>query len=102
MAELSPAKTIICFGNYGYNWTKDKKEAETLSFQESLLAAKESLDSPDEIKFDPVSKNPYFEYTEDDGKDHTVWFLDAVDAYNQIQAARPYKVARICALALGQ
>ena len=23
MAELSPAQTIICFGNYGYNWTKN-------------------------------------------------------------------------------
>jgi peptidoglycan/xylan/chitin deacetylase (PgdA/CDA1 family)/spore germination protein YaaH len=93
MAELSPAKTIICFGNYGYNWTNDKQEAETVSFQESLLAAKESLDSPTGIKFDPVSKNPYFSYDEEDGKHHTVWFLDASTAYNQIQSARPYKPA---------
>ena len=43
MSELSPAKTIVCFGNYGYNWPGNKEEAETVSFQESLLAAKESL-----------------------------------------------------------
>src|SRR5258706_15851754 len=62
MEELSPAKTIVCFGDYGYNWTKVKGEAaETLSFQESLMTAKESLDSPTEIKLDPASKNPYFE-----------------------------------------
>jgi spore germination protein YaaH len=60
MSELSPAKTIVCFGNYGYNWPGNKEEAETVSFQESLLAAKESLDAPEDIKFDPVSKNPYF------------------------------------------
>ncbi len=93
MAELSPAKTIICFGNYGYNWVNDKSEAETVSFQEALLAAKESLDSPEEIKFDPASKNPYFSYDEDDGKHHTVWFLDASTAYNELQSAKQYKVA---------
>lgn len=93
MAELSPSKTIICFGNYGYNWTDDGKEAETVTFQESLIAARESLDSAEEIKFDPVSRNPYFSYAEDDGKKHTVWFLDASTAYNEIQSAKAYNVA---------
>jgi len=103
MAELSPAKTIICFGNYGYDWTMgDKKdEAETMTFQESLLTAKESLDNVTDIKYDPVSKNPYYQYTEDDGKDHTVWFLDAATAYNQLQAAKPYGVAGFALWRLG-
>ncbi len=93
MAELSPSKTIICFGNYGYNWTNNGEEAETVTFQESLLAARESLDSPEEIKFDPVSRNPFFKYTEDDGKEHAVWFLDAATAFNEIESAKSYKVA---------
>ncbi len=101
MSELSPAKTIVCFGNYGYNWANDKSEGETVTFQESLLTAKESLDSPADIKFDPVSKNPYFTYTEDDGKKHSVWFLDASTAFNQIQNARPYKVAGFALWRLG-
>ncbi len=101
MAELSPAQTIVCFGNYGYNWANDKSEAETVSFQEALLAASESLDSPTEIKFDQASKNPYFTYTEDDGKDHSVWFLDASTAYNELQAAKPYKVAGFALWRLG-
>ncbi|MFL6374764.1 MAG: polysaccharide deacetylase family protein [Pyrinomonadaceae bacterium] len=103
MDELSPAKTIICFGNYGYNWTKGDKdnEADDVTFQQSLLAAKESLDSVADIKYDPASKNPYYEYTEEDGKDHTVWFLDAATAYNQIEAARPYGVAGFALWRLG-
>jgi len=101
MAELSPAKTIVCFGNYGYNWPGNKDEAETVSFQESLLTAKESLDRPEEIEFDPVSKNPFFEYTEDDGIDHTVWFLDAATAYNEIKAAKPYQPAGFALWRLG-
>ncbi len=101
MAELSPAQTIVCFGNYGYNWANDKSEAEDLSFQESLLTAKDSLDSPTEIKFDPVSKNPYFTYTEEDGKNHAVWFLDASTAFNEMQIAAPYKPAGFALWRLG-
>ncbi len=101
MAELSPAQTIVCFGNYGYNWANDRSEAETVSFQESLLAAQESLDSPTEIKFDPGSRNPFFTYTEDDGKEHSVWFLDAVTAYNQIRSATAYKPAGFALWRLG-
>lgn len=101
MQELSPDKTIVCIGNYGYNWADDKSEAETVSFQEALLAAKESLDSPTEIKFDPVSRNPYFTYTEEDEKEHTVWFLDAVTAYNELKTAKPYNLAGYALWRLG-
>lgn len=101
MVELSPAKTIICFGNYGYNWTAGEKEGEDISFQEALLTAKESLDSPGDIQFDPASRNPHFEYTEDDGKQYSIWFLDAVTAYNQIRNAATYKPAGFALWRLG-
>ncbi|MGI9036058.1 MAG: polysaccharide deacetylase family protein [Pyrinomonadaceae bacterium] len=91
MAELSPDKTIVCFGNYGYNWVGTN--GEDVTFQESMLAARDSLDSPSQIKFDADTKNPHFSYVEDDGKTHNVWFLDAVTAYNELQAAKPYNVA---------
>lgn len=101
MAEIPPEKAIVCIGNYGYNWGQKGTEAETVSVQEALLAAKDSLDSPSEIKFDPDSKNPYFTYTEDDGVFHSVWFLDAVTAYNEIKVARPYNVAGLALWRLG-
>lgn len=101
MGELSPAKTIVCFGNYGYNWPDDGGEAETVSFQDSLIAARDSLESPAGIKFDLATKNPYFTYDEDDGTTHTVWFLDAVTAYNQIGEARSFNIAGLALWRLG-
>jgi cellulose synthase/poly-beta-1,6-N-acetylglucosamine synthase-like glycosyltransferase/peptidoglycan/xylan/chitin deacetylase (PgdA/CDA1 family)/spore germination protein YaaH len=101
MAELSPARTIVCIGNYGYNWSDDGSEAETDSFQQALVTAKESLDSPTDIKFDASSKNPYFTYDEEDGTSHTVWFLDAVTALNQIRNSETYNVAGIALWRLG-
>jgi len=101
MAELAPEKTIICFGNYGYDWVSGKSEAEDISFQQAVLAAKESLDSPSEIKFAAPDKNPHFSYTEDDGRDHTIWFLDAVTAFNQIKAAEHYRIGGLALWRLG-
>ena len=101
MSELSSDKTIVCFGNYAYNWAEGAKEAEDISFQQAILAAKDSLDKPSDIKFDQATKNPYFTYTEDDGKNHSVWFLDAVTAYNELKAAKPYNVAGFALWRLG-
>lgn len=101
MAELSPAKTIVCFGNYGYNWTSGAKEGDDVSFQEAVLAAKESLDSPSEIKFDAAAKNPHFSYVEEDGKKHDVWFLDAATAFNEIKSSNEYKPAGYALWRLG-
>ena len=97
MGELEPAKTIICFGNYGYNWTSGGQATE-VTFQEAVLAAR---DSKAAISFDPASRNPYFSYEEEDGSYHTVWLLDAVTAYNQIQAAAKFHPAGFALWRLG-
>jgi peptidoglycan-N-acetylglucosamine deacetylase len=99
MSELPAEKTIVCFGNYGYNWIGSS--GEDVSFQEAVLAARESLDSPDQIKFDDDTLNPHFSYVEEDGKTHSVWFLDAVTAYNQIKSAQDYKPAGYALWRLG-
>jgi len=90
MRELDPAKTIIALGNYGYNWSDASSSADEVTFQEALISARESETTP---SFDSASRNPTFEYDEDDGSHHTVWFLDAVTAYNQMRAASGYKPA---------
>lgn len=101
MAELVPSKTVVCFGNYGYNWSDDGSEAETISFQESMIGAKESLDTPQDIKFDARSKTPTYTYDEEDGTTHTVWFLDSVTAYNEMKIAEPYGLAGFALWRLG-
>lgn len=98
MAELDPAKTIIAIGSYGYDWSDAETEGKTVTFQEALITARESDATP---AFDPTSKNLTFEYDEEDGSHHTVWFLDAVTAYNQMRAASGYKPAGFAVWRLG-
>lgn len=88
MKELNPQKTIVCIGNYGYDWSNQEKEAKEVSFQESVLSAR---DSEAKINFDKTSQTPFFSYDEDDGSHHTVWFLDAITAFNQIRVSEKFK-----------
>jgi peptidoglycan-N-acetylglucosamine deacetylase len=98
MQQLDPAKTIIALGNYGYDWTEGENQAEEVTCQKALITARES---DAKVTFDPDSQTPYFEYDEEDESHHTVWFLDAVTAYNQMRAASGYKPAGFAIWRLG-
>ena len=98
MRDLNPAKTIIALGNYGYDWSDAAPDAKELTFQEALVTAKESQAKP---AFDKASRTLWFEYDEEDGSHHKVWFLDAVTAYNQMRAASGFKPAGFAVWRLG-
>ncbi|MEP6912348.1 MAG: glycosyl hydrolase family 18 protein, partial [bacterium] len=98
MHQLDPARTIFALGNYGYDWTDGKKEADEVTCQKALITAK---DSQAKVLFDSDSRTPYFEYDESDESHHRVWFLDAVTAYNQMRAASGYKPAGYAVWRLG-
>jgi cellulose synthase/poly-beta-1,6-N-acetylglucosamine synthase-like glycosyltransferase/peptidoglycan/xylan/chitin deacetylase (PgdA/CDA1 family) len=89
MRVLDPASTIVGIGNYGYDW-HGNKYADSLNFQDAVLAAR---DSEAEIDFDDATGNAHFSYLENDKSKHDVWFLDAVSAFNEIHAADAYRPA---------
>lgn len=79
-------KLVLGIGNYAYDWRGSASTAETLTFQEAILRARDNRsDEPPRqvIDFDQQALNPTFTYTDDDGVFHEVWFLDAVTAANQ-------------------
>ncbi|MEP7187238.1 MAG: glycosyltransferase, partial [Rhodanobacter sp.] len=87
MKVLDPERTIVAIGSYGYDWALGKN-AEALTFQDAMDRA---ADAQATIAFDPDSQNPHYDYSDDDGIAHHVWFLDGVTAFNQIHAADDYK-----------
>ncbi|MDP9054510.1 MAG: glycosyltransferase, partial [Acidobacteriota bacterium] len=81
---LPPSKLIAGFGNYGYDWTIGGKGSEEKTFNDVMAAATLNR-SP--VQWDKPTGNPVARYTVN-GKQHELWFLDAVTALNQIIAAR--------------
>lgn len=97
MRELSPNRTIIGIGNYGYDWSEGHP-GDAMTFEDAAVAAR---DSQAQIVFDDETNNPHFSYMEDDNTKHDVWFLDAVTVYNQVHAADVYEPAGYALWKLG-
>ena len=83
---VSASKLIFMIGAYGYDWNDAEAvalhKAENFDFQEIMKAARGPLQP--RPRFDPVSLNPYMQWTTADSTDHVLWFLDATTAYNEM------------------
>ncbi len=74
-------KTVIGIGNYGYDWIIGGKGGVEASYNDVMAAANANHVMLD---WDGNSANPVLRYNHS-GKQHEVWFLDAVSALNQIR-----------------
>src|SRR5581483_9475688 len=90
-AELPSDKYVISVGNYGYDWTEKQKTANEISFQEALTIAKDNADDvKDVITLDSESLNPAYDYEDEQGSKHHVWFLNALTTFNQMVEGNRY------------
>ena len=93
-----PEQWIITVGNYGYDWEEGKAEAQTLSFADIMARAAHAGIS--DITEDSSIYNPHFHY-ETGARKHSVWFLDAITALNQLHAAAEFEVGGFAVFRLG-
>ncbi len=93
-----PGQWIAAIGNFGCDWPLGGPVGRDLSFAEVMSLA----DSAEPVGIDWAGEegNPTFSYAKDD-EQHTVWFLDAATALNQVRAARSAGVAGIAVWKLG-
>lgn len=85
LRETDPSQWIIGLGAYGYDWSGRPGGAEEISFSDAMTRARFS--GADDVEVAPPDFNPMFAYSEN-GREHTVWFLDAVTFANQLRAVR--------------
>jgi cellulose synthase/poly-beta-1,6-N-acetylglucosamine synthase-like glycosyltransferase/peptidoglycan/xylan/chitin deacetylase (PgdA/CDA1 family)/spore germination protein YaaH len=122
--KVVPREKIICsIGSYGYDWTtalppppvparKGHKTPKPAPVNDDVLSTislstqeawQEASDSGAKIDLDDDSLNPHFAYDDVDAKvRHTVWFLDAVTALNQMRVARALGLQTFALWRLGQ
>jgi peptidoglycan-N-acetylglucosamine deacetylase len=96
--EIARNKLVVSIGSYGYDWAAPGVGRE-ISVQEAWELLEQSGAT---LLPDPVSLNPTFSYVEEiEKKQHQVWYLDAVTAYNQIGAALAMRPAGLALWRLG-
>ncbi len=88
LADLPPNKYVIALGTYGYDWIDKGSRAEVLSFQQVMQRVQSASLEP---ALDSTLLNPSFQYKDANGTQHTVWYLDGVTFFNQLQTSRLYK-----------
>lgn len=93
-----PSQWVVAIGSYGYDWAVGSELAELLDFDDIMTRASRSGLQTTDIK--SFSLNPHFVYL-DAGVTHTVWFLDAATALNQMRRALEYKVGGFALSRLG-
>lgn len=78
ITEMPAEKIMLGQNLYGYDWTlpfvAGGDYAQALSPQQAILLAR---DNQVAISFDPTAQAPYFNYTDQAGSQHEVWFEDA-------------------------
>lgn len=96
LRQIPAAHLNVALGSYGYDWAKG--ENSELSFQDALTLAHDSGVSP---HLEARSLNPTFNYTDENGKPHTVWYLDAVSTFDAAQAVRSLGIRDVAMWRLG-
>jgi len=100
-------KLVVGLANYAYDWMEGRDWAEPLTYQGAMLKAQQYRLDPfkekaeDVVDFDDKALNPTFWYTDEDGKDHEVWLLDAITAANQWRLAQNYGPRGVAVWVLG-
>lgn len=78
VTQMPPEKIFMGIPNYGYDWplpfVRGETKARTIGVVEAVDIARRY---GAEIQFDPVAQSPFFNYTDENGTAHEVWFEDA-------------------------
>ncbi len=88
-------KILMGMPNYGYDWTLPYKEgtaARSVSFRQAReLAQSEGAT----IEFDEKSQAPYFNYTDDAGVEHVVWFDNEQSIRARLELVEEYDLGGV-------
>jgi spore germination protein YaaH len=72
---IPPDKLVVGLDAAGYDWVGNRAQPITFARATQLAASHGAA-----VAFDPLSRSPWFRYTDAEGTDHEVWFENAASA----------------------
>lgn len=76
ITEIPPGKIMMGMSNYGYNWTLPWRQGTAARLISNVGAANLAATRRVEIQYDETAQAPWFQYRDDGGAMHQVWFED--------------------------
>ncbi|MBI5218894.1 MAG: glycosyltransferase [Bacteroidia bacterium] len=95
--KVDPKKLVLSIAAYGYDW-KGSGNGSITTYQRAVTVAKQ-YDAA--IDFDADTYNSYFNYYDENGDYHDVYFADAAMNFNNIRIAEDYGLAGVSVWRIG-
>lgn len=96
VSVIPPEKILLGVPNYGYDWPLPYVKGETEAKGLSTTAAFDlAYQKGAEIMFDEESKAPYFNYYDENGVEHVVWFENARSVQARLDLVNEYSLGGI-------
>lgn len=102
VSVIPPEKIMMGMPLYGYDWTlpfvEGAKWAPTVSPKEAVNRANQFGAV---IQFDVEGQSPYFNYYDEEGREHVVWFEDARSVQAKFNIVKAYNLRGVSYWVLG-
>lgn len=96
ITQIPPNKILMGIPNYGYDWTlpfvQGESEAENIT---NVEAVERAAIVGAEIQFDETAQTPFYEYTDNQGRQHVVWFEDERSLRAKLELVDEYGLAGV-------
>jgi len=81
--------------NYGYDWTLPYVPGSRATALSNLQAMNLAINTGSTIQFDERSQAPFFNYYDENGKRHVVWFDDARSLTARLKLVEKYNLGGV-------
>jgi spore germination protein YaaH/putative cell wall-binding protein len=98
VSAIPSNKIMLGLSAYGYDWTSNGVKASAYGINEAYKTAYKNGVS---VKWDSISKSPYFNYTDNYGVYHSVWFENSTSIGYKLDIVNKYNLAGVAIWRLG-
>jgi len=95
VTRIPPEKILMGMPNYAYDWTLPFEPGSSANAITNTRALELALDKGATIMFDDRAQAPYFNYVDENGRTHVVWFEDARSIDARLNIVDKYNLAGV-------
>lgn len=92
ISEMAPGKILMGQNLYGYDWTLPFVQGSTAKALSPQQAIETAVQYGAPIQYDEKAQAPFFYYTDEEQKQHEVWFEDARSIQAKFELIRELKL----------